>query len=72
MFITIGGKLVDLSGKIPLTRGRHYDSNGKRWDATSIERDWHKKFDILIFYCVSKDGGNRENIYISYIWNWKI
>ncbi len=64
IYMTIRGKLVDLSGKIPLTRGRYYDPNRKCWSATSIERDWHKEFDILVFYCVSEDGNTIERVYI--------
>jgi len=64
VYATIAGEIVELSGKTPLTRGRYYDQKRKRWDAASIERDWYKKFDILIFYCISKDGKVIERIYI--------
>lgn len=61
--MTIGGKPIDLFGKIPQTKGRHYDPKYGIWN-TDISNDYYKKFDILIFYCVSKDGNVIERMYI--------
>lgn len=61
--IMIGGKLVDLSGKIPETKGRHYNPRHEAWFA-DILKEYHKKFDILIFYCISEDGKIIEMMYI--------
>lgn len=61
--VTIGDKLVDLYGKLPQTKGRRYNSKFGQWSHKwEIER--YKKFDILIFYCVSEDGKVIERIYI--------
>lgn len=61
--IMIGGKLVDLSNKIPQTRGRRYSPIYRRWDQ-NLDLEYIKKFDILIFYCISEDGKTIERIYI--------
>lgn len=59
----IGNKLVDLYGKVPQTKGRHYSPTGGYWSASTV-REYNKKFDILILYCVSEDGKTVERIYI--------
>lgn len=62
--VKIGEKLVDLSGKIPQTKGGFYSSKYKWWSMTRLFRELPKKYDILIFYCVSEDGKKIERIYI--------
>lgn len=62
-------RLVDLSGKIPQTKGSRITI--RRVGILEYE-DWHgnfvnehnKKFDILIIYCINKDGNIIERIYI--------
>ncbi len=66
MFVDIAGKLVDLSGKVPQTKCRLFDrSIGAYggWCCTTKD-EIEKEFDILIFYCISKDGKIIERIYI--------
>lgn len=58
--VIIGGKLVDLSGKIPQTKGRQYSPEYRWW----IFSDMHQECDIMICYCISEDGGYIERIYI--------
>ncbi len=62
--ISIGGKYIDLIGMIPQTQGRLYRSFYKYWSFSGLEREWNKKFDIMIYYCLSKDGKTVERIYI--------
>ena len=67
VFIEIGGKLVDLSGKIPQTKGINFKTYiGKEggWEVTCLERERNKKFDITIVYCISEDRKTIERIYI--------
>jgi hypothetical protein len=61
--IEIGGKMVDLSGKVPQTTGRRLDSYGT-WDFGNLKREWNKDFDIEVCWCISKDGLNVERLYI--------
>lgn len=61
--LMIGEKLVDLSGKIPQTKGRRYNTDRKSWQLAT-EREWYKEFDVVIVYCVSKDRKYIERIYI--------
>jgi len=61
--VTINNKSVDLYGKIPQTKGRHYDPIRKCWSQT-VYAEHDKEFDILILYCVSEDGKKIERIYI--------
>jgi len=61
--IMIEGKLVDLSNKIPQTRGKSYDSKYGAW-IQNLDVEHNKKFDILIFYCVSEDRKIIERVYI--------
>jgi hypothetical protein len=61
--IKIGDKLVDLSGKIPQTKGKFYDSVNRYW-ILSLTNERSKIFDYIILYCVSKDGKYIERIYI--------
>lgn len=61
--IMMGDKLVDLYGKVPQTKGHSYNSTHNRW-AIDIRNERNKKFDILIFYCISEDGKTIERIYI--------
>ncbi len=64
-FINIGGKSVDLSGNIPQTRGRYYNKTyGAYPSFGNFEREWHKKFDIIICWCASTDGKTIERGYI--------
>lgn len=63
ILIMIGNKLVDLYGKVPQTKGRHYDPTYGFWSAR-IVKEYNKKFDILILYCVSEDRKVVERIYI--------
>lgn len=53
--IEIGGKLINLYGKIPQTKGRYYDAIYRRWDVSRLENELYKDFDILIFYCINRD-----------------
>lgn len=62
--ILIGEKLTDLSEKIPQTEGRHYEPLYERWTFAGLDREWFKKFDVLICYCISEDGNTIERIYI--------
>lgn len=61
--ITIGGKLLNLSGKVPQIKGRSYNSIYRRW-ITHIHREHEKKYDIIILYCISEDGNTIDRIYI--------
>jgi hypothetical protein len=61
--IEIEGKQVDLSGKILQTTGRRYDSRNGYWAAGSLNREWTKDFDYLVFYCADKHGQIIERIY---------
>lgn len=62
--IEVGGKLCDLSGKIPQTTGRRLDSYGT-WDFGVLEREWNKDFDIEILWCISEDGTSVDRGYIT-------
>lgn len=62
--VEIGGELVDLSGQLPQTKGRHYDSNYGGWSFTNLEREWYKDFDIEVLWCVSDDDSCIERGYI--------
>ncbi len=46
------------------TKGRLYDPIERMWNFTGLEREWGKKFDVIICYCASKDGKIIERIYI--------
>lgn len=61
--IVIAEKIVDLSGKIPQTKGRTCLSIADQWNA-HVESEFDKEFDILIYYCISRDGTFIERIYI--------
>ncbi len=61
--VMIGDKLVDLSEKVPQTKGINYIHTYKRWDAR-IVNDHHKRFDVLILYCANNDGKIIERTYI--------
>jgi len=58
--IVIGGKLVDLSGKIPQTKGRQYSPEYRWW----IFSDMIQECDVMICYCIREDGDYIERIYI--------
>lgn len=71
--VMIGDKLVDLYGKIPQTKGARISIQIVKRDYSIYEYDiWYrhvenehgKKFDILILYCMSKDGDKIKRIYI--------
>lgn len=46
------------------TGGRLYNSRNGMWTFGGLEREWDKKFDVIICYCTSKDGKIIERIYI--------
>lgn len=46
------------------TGGRLYNSRNGMWGFGGLEREWEKKFDVIICYCASKDGKIIERIYI--------
>ena len=56
--------MVDLSGKIPQTRGITYSPKYGKWKPSNLYIEHDKKFDILIVYCISEDGKIIERIYI--------
>ncbi len=56
----IGGKLVDLCGKIPQTKGRQYSPEHRWW----MFSDMQQNCDIMICYCISEDGDYIERIYV--------
>ncbi len=49
---------------IPQTKGKLYDHINRQWKFGDLKREWNKKFDVMIFYCASKDGKIIERIYI--------
>lgn len=61
--VSIGHNLVDLSGKIPQTKCRRYDSYYQKWKY-NVEGERLKDVDIIICYCLSEDGSIIERIYI--------
>lgn len=61
--VMIGGKLVDLSGKIPQVKGATYNSRYGKWGQSSETTEHSKEFDIVILYCVSGNGEKIERIY---------
>lgn len=66
VFIEIGEKLVNLSGKIPQTKGSNFRTNlgiDGGWEITHLEKEYNKEFDIMIVYCVGKHD-TIERIYI--------
>lgn len=63
VIINIGNKLVDLSGKIPQTKGRFYNNVELCWNSY-WKNEQGKIFDVLIFYCMNKNGNDIERIYI--------
>lgn len=62
--VKIGEKLLDLSGNIVQTKGGFYSSKYRWWSMKSLSRELTKKYDMLIFYCVSENGSTIERIYI--------
>ena len=56
VLVKVGETLVDLSEKVPQTKGRHYDHIQCQWSFGHFERDYGKDFDIYILYCLSQDG----------------
>lgn len=46
------------------TQGRLYNNTERCWQITGIEREWDKKFDNMICYCVSKNGKIIDRLYI--------
>lgn len=67
--IMIEDKLIDLYGKVPQTKGnsllvyRQGLLEYENWSQT-FTSELDKEFDILIFYCVSKDRNTIDRIYI--------
>lgn len=45
------------------TKGRRYNPQYEMWN-TDIGREHNKKFDVVIFYCISEDGKTVERVYI--------
>lgn len=64
MSLVIGDKLVDLSEKIPQTKGKRYSPKDKGYHFSNIEREWSKEFDIMILYCIGENGDHIERIYV--------
>jgi hypothetical protein len=72
--IMIGDKLVYLFGKVLQTKGSNILTMNiikglsyyeyERWLLSGIEGEWIKKFDHLIFYCITKDRKMIERIYV--------
>lgn len=50
------------------TRSKFYDSKNRAWTTGGLDRDCHKDFDNMIFYCISQDGKLIERIYIFPKW----
>ncbi len=46
------------------TQGRFYDSRNGLWSFSNLEREWDKKFDVIMCYCANKDRKIIERIYI--------
>ncbi len=46
------------------TKGKFYDSEYRMWLFCGLEREWDKKFDVIICYCASEDGKTIDRIYI--------
>lgn len=64
-YIIVGGELLDLSDKIPQTKGRTYNSKYEWWNFGNFEKsDWYKNYDIQILWCASNDGLRIERGYI--------
>lgn len=63
-FVNIGEELVNLSGKIPQTKGRYYNKKNGWWNFSNLEREWYKNFDCEILWCASTDGKTIERGYI--------
>ncbi len=63
------GKLVDLYGKVPQTKGAKLTVlrigmlEYEKWTC-KLRSELIKEFDYIIFYCISKDGDMVERIYI--------
>ncbi len=55
---------IDSELGIIQTQGRLYDPYNTRWSFSGIEREWKKKFDVMICYCANKDKTLIERIYI--------
>ena len=52
-----------MSGMVPQTKGRYYSQEYGYWN-TDTSTEYDKKFDILIFYCISEDGKTIDRIYV--------
>lgn len=46
------------------TKGRLYSTDYRKWDVGSLDHEWFKEFDYMIFYCASADGKTIDRIYI--------
>ena len=70
IFVKLGNKLVDLYGKVLQTKGGLLKrrSLGSEYWHNSLKNEYDKEFDILIFYCISKDGKIIERIYFFPSW----
>jgi len=67
IIINIGGKLVDLSEKIPQTKIAYYSRDvgtSGGWYFKYRTTEYNKPYDIMILWCVSEDGLNIERGYI--------
>lgn len=45
-------------------RGKWYDPINRIWTSGSFDNDWDKKYDYMIFFCITKDGMVIERIYV--------
>lgn len=45
------------------TKGSYFNDRSDRWVISNLEREWNKKYDRMVVYCVSKDGKIIERIY---------
>lgn len=64
VMIMVGGKLLDLSNKIPQIKGRKLSGKEhKAWWFGKLEREWFKEFDYMILYCVNEERDTIERIY---------
>lgn len=53
----------DIKGLVYQTKSKWYDPKNDKW-TTTWKNEHYKDFDILIFYCISKDGKIIDRIYL--------
>jgi hypothetical protein len=44
-------------------QGHNYNCIERRWAHTNFAREWHKKYEDMVCFCLSKDGKTVERIY---------